>query len=76
MRYRRDPCASTLRRRLLKPPQAALRLCPPLTLPLPGTVLPDQPNYPIPKGKRSHDRRTEHTATAPRPRPGPYNAQG
>jgi hypothetical protein len=45
-----NPCASPLRRHLLKPPHAALRLCPPLTLPRPRTRLPDQPNYRTHKG--------------------------
>jgi hypothetical protein len=76
MRYRMNPCASPLRRRLRTPPHSALRPCPPLTLPLPGTILPDQPNCPIPKRKLSHDRRAEPTGTASRPRPAPYNPQG
>jgi len=76
MRYRMNPCASPLRRRLLKPPQAALRLRPPLTPPPPGTILPDQPNSPIHKGKLNHDRRAEPTGTTSRSRPAPYNPQG
>jgi len=54
MRYTMNPCASPLRRPLLKPPQPALRLCLPLTLPLPWTILPDQANYRIHKGRLSH----------------------
>ena len=76
MRYRMNPCASPLRRPLPAPPQPPLRLCPPLTLPLPGTILPDQHNCPIHRLKLSHERRAEPTGTASRPRPAPYNPQG
>jgi len=69
-------CASPLRRRFRTPPQAALRPRPPLTLPLPGTILPDQPNCPIPKRKLSHDRHAEPTATASQPQQAAYNPQG
>jgi hypothetical protein len=63
MRYRMNPCASPLRRCLPKPPHAALRLCPPLTLPRARSILPEQPNSRIHRGNLSHDRRAEPTAT-------------
>ena len=76
MRYRMNPCASPLRRCLPKPPHAALRLCPPLTLPRARTILPEQPNSRIHRGNLRHDRRAEPTGTASHPRPAPYNPQG
>ena len=62
--------------RLPKPPHAALRLCPPLTLPRARTILPEQPNSRIHRGNLRHDRRAEPTGTASHPRPAPYNPQG
>jgi hypothetical protein len=76
MRYRMNPCASLLQRRLPKPPQAALRLCPPLTLPRARTILHEQPDSRIHRGNLSHDRRAEPIGTASRPRPAPYDPQG
>ena len=49
------PCASPLRLCLPKPPHAALRLCPPLTLPRARTILPEQPNSRIHRGNLRHE---------------------
>ena len=76
MRYRMNPSASPLRRHLRTAPQAALRPCPPLTLPRFRTILPEQPNSPIYKGIMSHGQRPEPIGTASRPHPAPYNPQG
>jgi hypothetical protein len=45
-----NPCASPPRRPLLKPPAGPFASMPPLPLPLPGTILPDQPNSRIYRG--------------------------
>jgi len=76
MRYRMNRFASLPRRCLPKPPQAALRLHPPLILPCSRTILPDHPNSDIDMGKLSHDRHPEPTGPASRPCPAPYNPQG
>lgn len=73
-----NPCASPPPRRFLTPSQVlyAPTLRPPLTLPRPRTILPDQPNCRTHKGKLSHDRRAEPTGTASQPHPTSYNPQG
>jgi hypothetical protein len=76
MRCRMNPCTSLLQRRLRTPPQAPLRLCPPLILPQARTILPKPPNSRIQRRNLIHDRRAEPTGSASRPHPTPYNPQG
>jgi len=51
MRYRMNPCASPLRRRLRPPPQAALRSGPPLTPSRPLTILHPDPKLGVRAGR-------------------------
>ena len=76
MRYRMNPSASPLRRRLRTPPQAALRPCPPLTLPRPLTILHQDPKPGVRAGRSGHDRHIKAPTSRPPRCPAPYYPQG